>query len=225
MKKNIAIIGIGGFGREVLDLIEFCKKSDNSYNPLGFIVDPQFGTPGTIIHDIPILGDFDWLEKHSSDMFVIPAVGQPHLRFQMVKRLSKMNCKFISIIHPWTMEHLNKWVSIGEGVILNGCQTSDEVRIGNHVYINAFGIVGHDSIIMDYCTLGPAVHIDGSVTVGTGCFIGTGSNLLPYASVGEWSVIGAGSTISKEIPANSVALNGPPRIMSKKEPGWHLLAD
>jgi acetyltransferase EpsM len=114
---------------------------------------------------------------------------------------------------------------MGEGVILNGCQTSNQVRIGNHVYINAFGVIGHDATLMDFVTLAPGVHVDGDVTLETGCFIGSGANLLPKVRVGEWSVIGAGSVISKDIAPNTTAIGLSPRVISQREPGWHLVAE
>ena len=220
--KKIAIIGSGGAGREVLDLINFCNRQENIYEPLGFIIDPEYGEPGTIINDKPVLGGFDWLEKYASDVFVTIAIGQPNFRFQILQRIKNLNCKFINLIHPWTKEHLNKWVDLGEGLILNGCQTSSQIRIGNFTFINAFTVIGHDTTLSDFVTVAPSVSIDGFVNVGTGAFIGTGSSILPKVSIGEWSIIGAGSVISKYVPANSTAFNPPPRILGQQEPGWHL---
>jgi sugar O-acyltransferase (sialic acid O-acetyltransferase NeuD family) len=220
--KKIVIIGSGGFGREVLDLIHTINKSENLYEPVGFIVDPEFGSPGTFVNDLPILGGFDWLLDNISKVFVVVAVGKPNLRFQIINRIADLNVRFINLIHPWTREYISKYVSIGEGVILNGCQISNRTKIGNHVYIHAFSGVGHDTVVSDFVTIGPGVFVDGNVNIGTGCFIGTGSNILPNLSIGEWSVIGAGSAISKNIPANSTAFNAPPRILGQQEPGWHL---
>jgi len=220
--KKIAIIGSGGAGREVLGLINFINREKEIYEPLGFIVDPDFGKPGTIINDKPILGGFDWLEKYASEVFVSIAIGQPNIRYKILKRISNLNCKFINLIHPWTEEHLNKWVTLGQGVILNGCQTSSQISIGDFVFINAFTVIGHDSHLSDFVTLAPSVNVDGFVNIGTGSFVGTGCSILPNVKIGEWSIIGAGSVISKDIPSNSTAFNPPPRILGEQEPGWHL---
>jgi sugar O-acyltransferase (sialic acid O-acetyltransferase NeuD family) len=225
MKNKIVIIGTGGFGREVLDLIGSCNQAENIYDPLGFVVDPQYGTPGTMIDGLPILGGFDWLEKNASKVYVVCAIGEPHLRLRVVNRLSKLNCRFINLVHPITKQLSSKWVTLGEGLILNACFTSNQVRVGNHVYINAYGIIGHDSTLMDFVTTAPSVHVDGYVTIETGCFIGTGATILPNVTVGEWSVIGAGSVIHKDIAANSTAIVLHPRTMGQREPGWHLVAD
>lgn len=220
--KKIVIIGSGGAGREVLDLINCCNLQENKYEPLGFVVDPEYGTPGTVINEKPILGGFDWLEKYASEIFVTIAIGQPNFRFQILQRIKSLNCKFITLIHPWTKKYLHKWVDLGEGIILNGCQISCQIKIGNFSYVNAFTVIGHDTTLSDFVTVAPSVSIDGFVKIGTGAFIGTGSSILPKVSVGEWSIIGAGSVISKDVPANSTAFNPPPRILGQQEPGWHL---
>jgi sugar O-acyltransferase (sialic acid O-acetyltransferase NeuD family) len=225
MKKTIVVIGTGGQGREVMDLIGTCNQDENIFDPIGFIVDPQYGTAGTMINDKPILGGFDWLEKNASKVFVVCAIGEPHRRLRVVNRLSEMGCRFINLFHPYTYRLSSKWVTMGVGLIINAGFTSNQVRIGNHVLINAFCVVGHDATLMDFVTLAPGVHVDGDVTVETGCFIGSGANLLPKIRVGEWSVIGAGSVVNKDVAPNKTAVGVPVRVISQRPAGWHLVAE
>src|SRR4026208_2504568 len=98
--KKIVIIGAGGFGREVLDVIDACNQVKKRYEPFGFIVDPQFGTPGTLINEKPILGGFDWLEANRNDVYITCAVGPSHLRYQLIQRAMKIKGRFINLIHP-----------------------------------------------------------------------------------------------------------------------------
>ncbi len=53
------------------------------------------------------------------------------------------------------------------------------------------------------------------VNIGNGCWIGGGAILLPGVKVGDGSVIGAGSIVTKDIPANSVAVGNPCRVIRK----------
>jgi sugar O-acyltransferase (sialic acid O-acetyltransferase NeuD family) len=225
MKKKIVIIGTGGVGRGILDLIELCNQAENKYDPLGFVVDSQYGTPGTVINDKPILGSFDWLEQNVSSVYVVCAIGESHLRFRVVNRLIKMNCRFINLIHPWTKQLSSRWLTLGEGVILNACLTDTQVRIGNHVYINALAVIGHDSILMDFVSIAPGVHVSGYVTLETGCSIATGATILPKVNVGEWAVVGAGSVIRKNVLPNATSVGILQRNISQREPGWYLKAD
>ena len=53
------------------------------------------------------------------------------------------------------------------------------------------------------------------VKIGNGCWIGGGAIILPGVSIGDGTVIGAGSVVTKDIPANSVAVGNPCRVIRK----------
>jgi sugar O-acyltransferase (sialic acid O-acetyltransferase NeuD family) len=220
MMKKVVIIGAGGFGREVLDIIDACNLSQETYDPLGFVVDPEFGEPGTLINERPILGGFDWLAEHVDDTHVVCAVGASHQRYQLIERARKLNCRFISLIHPSVIR--TRWISIGEGVIIAaGCILTNQIQIGNHVHINLDCTIGHDAHLKDFATLAPGVHVSGKVLLETGCYVGTGANIIEKLQIGEWSIVGAGSVVTGNIPANSTAVGIPAKVIKEREPGWH----
>lgn len=219
--KKIAIIGAGGFGREVLDVIDACNQVEKRYEPLGFIVDAQFGTPGTLINEKPILGGFDWLAANRNDVYITCAVGPSHLRYQLIQRAIKIKCRFINLIHPSAL--LTRWVSLGEGVVITaGCILTNQIQIGNHVHVNLDCTIGHDVVLDDFVTLSPGVHVSGNVTMGTGCYVGTGANILEKLRINDWSVVGAGSVVLGDIPANTTVVGIPGKVIKEREPGWHL---
>jgi len=51
------------------------------------------------------------------------------------------------------------------------------------------------------------------VRIGKNCWIGAGAILVPGVTVGDNSVIGAGSVVTKDIPANVVAVGNPCRVL------------
>lgn len=51
------------------------------------------------------------------------------------------------------------------------------------------------------------------VHIGRNCWLGSGVIILPGVTVGDNSVIGAGSVVTRDIPANSVAVGNPCRVM------------
>ena len=57
------------------------------------------------------------------------------------------------------------------------------------------------------------------VHIGKNCWLGAGVIVLPGVSVGDNTVIGAGSVVTKDIPANVVALGSPCRVL--RESGEH----
>jgi len=53
------------------------------------------------------------------------------------------------------------------------------------------------------------------IIVGDGCWIGGGVIILPGVTIGRGSVIGAGSVVTKSIPANSLAVGNPCKVIRK----------
>lgn len=51
------------------------------------------------------------------------------------------------------------------------------------------------------------------VTVEDGCWIGGGVIILPGVTIGKGSVIGAGSVVATNVPANSLAVGNPCRVI------------
>ncbi len=53
------------------------------------------------------------------------------------------------------------------------------------------------------------------ITIGSGCWLGGGVIVLPGVTIGKGSVIGAGSVVTRDIPADSVAVGNPCRVIRK----------
>lgn len=55
------------------------------------------------------------------------------------------------------------------------------------------------------------------VVIGNHCWIGGGAVILPGVTIGDNVVIGAGSVVTKDIPANTVAAGNPCRVLRNNE--------
>ena len=53
------------------------------------------------------------------------------------------------------------------------------------------------------------------INIGDGCWLGGGVIVLPGVTIGDGAVIGAGSVVTKDIPANSLAVGNPCRVIRK----------
>lgn len=51
------------------------------------------------------------------------------------------------------------------------------------------------------------------VHIGNNCFIGSGVTILPGVSIGDDTVIGAGSVVTKDIPSSVLAYGNPCRVI------------
>ena len=51
------------------------------------------------------------------------------------------------------------------------------------------------------------------VRIGRNCWIGAGALIMPGVTIGDNTVIGAGSVVTRDIPANVVAVGNPCRVL------------
>jgi len=138
--------------------------------------------------------------------------------------------------------HIGRETMIGEHVALSAgmipgqeCLGSPVVSIGDRCLIGrGSGIVGHLSIeIGDDVWTGHHIYItdqnhgwsdqdlpisrqsqpEAPVRIGSGSWIGHGSVILPGSTLGERVVIGANSVVTGDIPAGSVAVGAPARVV------------
>ena len=107
------------------------------------------------------------------------------------------------------------------------------VHFGKNVYANFNLTLVDDTHIYvgDYTMLGPNVTLataghpilphlreqgyqyNAPVTIGKNCWLGAGVIVLPGVTVGDNTVIGAGSVVTKDIPANVVAVGNPCKVL------------
>lgn len=114
--------------------------------------------------------------------------------------------------------------------ILTGVEIHPEARIGKNLFIDhAIGVViGQTSIIEDNVTIYHGVTLGGvgkegvvdgkrHPTLKTGCMIGAGAQVLGDITIGEYAKVGANSVVTNDVPAHSVALGIPARIVGGDE--------
>ena len=51
------------------------------------------------------------------------------------------------------------------------------------------------------------------VTIGKNCWLGAGVIVLPGVTIGDNTVVGAGSVVTKDLPANVIAVGNPARVL------------
>jgi sugar O-acyltransferase (sialic acid O-acetyltransferase NeuD family) len=209
--QDIVIIGAGGFAREVAWLIEDINLKNNLWNLIGYI-DENLVSKGSSLNTYEILGDFNSLDMKGKEIYYVCAVGDTLIRKELSDKAENIGLKPATLVHPSVI--MSKYVEIGEGTII--CSSNIitvNVQIGKHVIINLDCTIGHDAIIEDFVTILPSVNVSGAVKLEEGCNIGTGSAIIQGKKIGINSIIGAGTVVVKDIPANCTAVGVPAKIV------------
>jgi len=206
--KDLIIFGASGFGREVAWAAERQNKVEPAWNILGFMDDDEH-IQGSWINGYRVIGKTSDVGKYSEAYYVV-AVGSSKTREKIVGNLKTANpdIKFGTVIDPSV--EMSELVTIGEGTII--CAHSIftvNIEIGSHVIINLDCTIGHDAVIHDFVTLYPSVNVSGITNIGYAAELGTGMQIIQGKSVGEYSIVGAGAVVVKDIPAKCTAVGSP----------------
>lgn len=106
--------------------------------------------------------------------------------------------------------------SVGDNFFLNvNCRLMDsgKITIGSNVFIAPNVSLITEEHAMDVEQRLEGLEYTHPVTIGDNVWICTGVIVLPGVTIGENSVIGAGSVVTKDIPANSLAVGNPCRVI------------
>lgn len=205
--KKLIIIGASGFGREVTWLVERINEKDPTWELLGFLDDNE-GLKGTIINGYPVLGTTKNVADFQAEY--VCAIGSSKIRESIINRVLTLcpDIRFATLIDPSVeMSHL---IEIGEGTIICAHNIlTVNIVIGKHVIINLDCTVGHDAIINDFATLYPSVNVSGITNIGKCSEMGTGVQIIQGKTVGNYSIVGAGAVIIKDIPDKCTAVGSP----------------
>lgn len=113
--------------------------------------------------------------------------------------------------------------SLGDNCFLNvNCKLMDsgKITIGNNVFIAPNVSLITEEHAMDVGQRLEGLEYTHPVTIGDNVWICTGTIVLPGVTIGDNCVIGAGSVVTKDIPADSLAVGNPCRVIrSLKEKG------
>ncbi len=207
----IAIFGAGGQGREVLQLIHQINQSrEQQWQCIGWFDDGI--EKGSIIEGLPVLGGMKELNNWPEELAVAMAVAWPATKRKICHLFANNKLSFPTLIHPEVRFDKNE-VNIGQGTIITqGCRFTVNITIGQFVLLNLSCIVTHDVVIEDYCSIMPSVNLSGAVVLEEAVYVGTGSQIIQLLTIGKNSIIGAGSVVVRDIPANCTAFGVPAKV-------------
>lgn len=208
MKKELAIYGAGGFGREVACLINRINKKTPLWNLIGFFDDGlaighknEYGS---------VLGGISVLNSYSHELSVVIAIGNPKILHAVLSKISNPNIKFPNLIAPDITFADENNLSLGKGNIIGvHCCISCNVHLQDFNLLNTDVFFGHDVFIGSCNVFNPSTRISGEVNIGNNNLFGVNSTVLQQKKIGSYTTIGANSVIIKNTKDNTTYIGNP----------------
>ena len=209
---KLFIVGAGGFGREIVWLVERINAISQTWEIKGLLDDNE-SLHGTLQDGYPVLGGCSYLRDLKEDVYAVVAIGSARVKKAVAERLAGYgHVHFATLIDPSVI--CSGRIEIGEGsMICAGTILTTDIRIGKHVILNLDCTVGHDAVIGDYTTVYPSVNISGNVTVGEESELGTGAQVIQGKRIGTRTVIGAGAVVVRDIESDCTAVGCPAKAV------------
>jgi sugar O-acyltransferase (sialic acid O-acetyltransferase NeuD family) len=208
--KTILIIGAGGLGREVVDIVQSSPLGAEYH--LAF-VDDLIPQNTTIVHGVQVLGDCSILREvppESTEICV--AVGDPAIRRRLIQEIEGYGLAFATVIDPSAL--IRPSAVLGTGLIIGAhAFLSCNTVIGSHVVINPGALVGHNVVIGPYSVIGGGASLSGGARIGEGTVIGAGASVLNNTAVGDWATVGMGAAVYSPVENGITVFGNPARVL------------
>lgn len=125
-------------------------------------------------------------------------------------------------LRPWVLRkvgcYVGKDVFIGSGVYIDAGH-ADLIHIEDHVHVTARTILlCHKKDLSKYCVGDDYAKLPyrvGRIHLKRGCSTGTGTLIMPGITIGEGAVVGAGSLVTKDVPAWTIAVGHPAKVVKQ----------
>ena len=205
MKKNLILIGVGGYAKSVIDSLEFDK-----YEMVGFIDDIKNGSH--LGYEI-LSNDIEKIENKDKYVYFV-SIGDNEKRTYWYNKILEKGLEITNIIDKSAI--VSKNTKMGKGIFIGKLAiVNSDVILGDNIIINTRALLEHGVTVESNSNISTNTVLNGDVKIGRNCFIGSCSVVIGQLSVGNNVTVGAGAVVIRDIVENTVVAGIPAKEIKK----------
>lgn len=167
----------------------------------------------------------NYSEEEYGDVNILKVIGKFFGNIYHALLLSIMNWVIFEpfnprMLRPFLLRRLGckvgKGVFIGDHVIVD-LNHADCIILEDHVHIaSGSRLLCHQRDLTNYCVGDDYAKLGyklGMICMKRGCLIGMETMIMPGVTIGEGAIVGAGSLVTKDIPAWTIASGRPAKVV------------
>jgi UDP-perosamine 4-acetyltransferase len=213
--EDVVIIGAGGHGKVVLDILQ----AEGKYRPVGF-VDNNPSLLDSYVCGLPVLGPINALPrlKRQRIHHAIIAIGDNRQRMKQRAELEAGGFELVNAVHPTAF--VSPRATLGRGVVVGPrASVVTEAKIADLAIVNTAAVVDHECEVGEAAHVAPGAILAGRVRVGRGAFIGIGAQVIQCRTVGAFATVGAGAAVINDVPDGVTVVGVPARVVKAAAAG------
>ena len=208
-RKNLFIIGAGGFGRELELWLSIVPETKRDFKIIGYI-DDNLNTLDGFKSSFKILGTIDSFVFNKNDYAVI-SIADPLTKELVYNRIKGRVNLYTFIANSAIVGDI---LTIGEGsVICPNVIVSTNVTVGKCVTVNCGTQLGHDSKIGNFSSFMANVMIGGETSISDKVYFGSQSALVPRKKICGNVKITAGGIVIGNINKQGIYYGNPAKFL------------
>jgi sugar O-acyltransferase (sialic acid O-acetyltransferase NeuD family) len=214
----LGIFGAGGCGREVVDYastqISEIEETHNRHVQLLLVDNAK---SGMYFGEVKCISESEFVEIDAEKKYFNVAINNSKVREIVFNRLVATGAVPLNVVSD--LSYVSPECSVGPGLLVSRfASINTSAKIGKAFHCNYYAYVSHDSVIGDFVTFAPGVMCNGNVRIENHVYIGAGAILRQGTEskplvIGEGAVVGMGSVVTKDVPANTTVVGNPARVI------------
>lgn len=209
--KPLVIIGGSGHGCVIESCVNDNRRRFNDYewNVVGFCNDYDDEVDG-----YPVLGKLSDIPRLVSEGYYfswgIHLMADNYLTAELFSKIEVPDDRWATVVHGSAF--IDSSVVLGPGVfVMYNAYIAPRTKIGKCALIKANTNIGHDVICDDLCHVAMGATIVSCSSIGRCADVAVGSTMLAHTSIGDYSMLGAASLLTHDIPEGEIWIGNPAR--------------